>query len=643
MSLRCRIGKSVHLRLVSLRAHLAAPDAPAYALPALCVLLLAFAHGGYFPEAWGWGAMALGLCAVWAVMLRGSLEVSLWLAWLGIGVAAIFAWAALSLVWTADTTGGVQSVERDGLYLTLMLAAVTVVRTTSRVAIVAGVTTAIVIVSTYAVCTRLFPDRLGAFTDPQGPGRLYAPVGYWNGAAELAAIGLGVVLCAFVYVTSLRLRIALSATLPVLALAVFFTYSRGPILALAGGVVVVLALEPRRVSVLAWLIAQSVVPAALVAAAASLHRLSGADYGRASAAQGHRLAALLVAACAICALVGWAGSRLEARVRGNPRVRTWFLRAIPVAAVAALAVLAVVASPRGAVHRIERSFHSSGPAARSSARLASVSPDSRLALWSVAWDTARRHPLIGAGAGSFETEWLAHRTQATDTRFAHSVFLEAAAEGGLPGLALTAAVLLGPLVAAVRLRRRPGVCLAAGAYAVFAIHASFDWDWELPAVTAAGLWCAAALLADAGPLRAISGRALRAAVVAAALVAVAFAALGLAGNRDLARSRQAAQAGDYAAALRAARAAGRWQPWSYLPDQDQGAWYAASGDLPRAAAAYRRAVDTAPSAWSAWFGLAQVTTGREQAAALDHARRLNPESRQIAAFCTDSFASGCKS
>jgi O-antigen ligase len=612
-------------------------------LPALCVGLLAFAHGGYFPEAWGWAAMALGLCAVWGVLLRGSVEVSLWLAWLGIGVAAIFAWAALSLVWTADTTGGVQSVQRDGLYLTLMLAAMTVVRPRSRVAVIAGVTTAIVVVSTYAVCTRLFPDRLGAFTDPQGPGRLYVPVGYWNGAAELAAIGLGVVLCAFAYITSPRLRIALSATLPVLALAVFFTYSRGPLLALAGGVLAVLALERRRVSVLAWLVAQAIVPAALVAAAASMHRLSGAGYGRASAGQGHRLAALLVLACATSALVGWAVSRLETRVRGNRRVRTWCLRAIPVAAVAALAVLAVVASPRGAVHRIERSFHSSGPAARSSARLASVSPDSRLALWSVAWDTARRHPLIGAGAGSFETEWLAHRTRATDTRFAHSVFLEAAAEGGLPGLALTAAVLLGPLVAAFRLRRRAGVCLAAGAYVIFVIHASFDWDWELPAVTAAGLWCAVALLADAEPLRAISRPAVRAAVVAAALVAVALAAVGLAGNRDLARSGQAGQAGDYTTALRAARAAGRWQPWSYLPDQDQGAWYAASGRLPEAAAAYRRAVRTAPSAWSAWFGLAEVTTGREQAVALRRARRLNPESRQIAAFCTDSLANGCGS
>ena len=67
-----------------------------------------------------------------------------------------------------------------------------------------------------------------------------------------------------------------------------------------------------------------------------------------------------------------------------------------------------------------------------------------------------------------------------------------------------AAALLGPLVAALVLRRRRGVCLAACAYTVFVVHASFDWDWELPAVTVAGLWCGVALLAEPGSFRTVS-------------------------------------------------------------------------------------------------------------------------------------------
>ena len=284
---------------MTLRNRISAVDLPAFALSGLSVALIAFAHGGYFPEAWGWAGMALCLCCVCAVMLRGSFEVSLWLAWLAICIAAILAWAAISLWWTADVAGGVQSVQRDGLYLSLVLAAAAVAGRRSRVPLIAGTATAIVLVSTYAVATRLFPDRLGTFTDPQGPGRLYTPVGYWNGAAELSAIGLGIVMCACLYVTSQRLRMTLAATVPVLALAVFFTYSRGPLVALAAGFLVTVALEPRRASLLAWLIGLAIVPALLVAEAASLHWLSGAGYGRSAAGQGHRLAVLLVVACGL--------------------------------------------------------------------------------------------------------------------------------------------------------------------------------------------------------------------------------------------------------------------------------------------------------------------------------------------------------
>ncbi len=568
---------------------------------------------------------------------------SLWIAWLGAGIAAVLAWAAVSLWWTADVTNGVQSVERDGLYLALMLAAITVAERRSRVPIVAGVTTGIVLVSTYAVLTRLFPDRLGVFTDPQGPGRLFTPLGYWNGEAELSAIGLAVVACSCAYSRSATLRIVAAATVPTLSVAVFFTYSRGPILALIGGVIVLLILEQRRASVLAWILALSVVPALLIAEAVSLRGLSGARYGIRSAGEGHRFALLLMATTILSGAVGWGVSRLEARVRSDRRLRRTVLLGVPMAGVAAATIFVVVISPGAAIDRIRNSFDSAGPSAQSSARLASISPDARLALWSVAWDSLKDHPLTGAGAGSFEREWLKHRTQGTDTRFAHSVWMEAGAEGGLPGLSLMALVVLAPLGAAIRRRRQAGVCLAACAYTIFVIHASFDWDWELPAVTVTGLWFGVALMTDPGSFRRVSRGWLRYGVAGAAVVAIGFSALALAGNRDIAGSEKAAQAGDYATAFARARAAGRWQPWSYVPELEQGEWYEARGDLPLATAAYRRSSQEDPSAWYAWFALAQVTVGRERADALERARSLNPESRQIAAFCSDSPAFGCSS
>jgi hypothetical protein len=50
-------------------------------------------------------------------------------------------------------------------------------------------------------------------------------------------------------------------------------------------------------------------------------------------------------------------------------------------------------------------------------------------------------------------------------------------------------------VAAVRTPSAAGAA-AAGAYVAFLFHAGVDWDWEMPAVTVAGLACGVALMAE---------------------------------------------------------------------------------------------------------------------------------------------------
>jgi hypothetical protein len=66
------------------------------------------------------------------------------------------------------------------------------------------------------------------------------------------------------------------------------------------------------------------------------------------------------------------------------------------------------------------------------------------------------------------------------------------------GLALLVAAATALGAAAVRARRRTGPA-AAGAIALlaaFALHASIDWLWEMPAVTLIALLAAASLTAD---------------------------------------------------------------------------------------------------------------------------------------------------
>jgi hypothetical protein len=82
-------------------------------------------------------------------------------------------------------------------------------------------------------------------------------------------------------------------------------------------------------------------------------------------------------------------------------------------------------------------------------------------------------------------------------------------ELGLPGVLGFSLMVGGLVVAGGRaLRRNPLVAPGAGAAAtVWLLHASIDWDWQLPAVTLPALIAAGALVAAAEqPVRAAMER-----------------------------------------------------------------------------------------------------------------------------------------
>jgi O-antigen ligase len=103
----------------------------------------------------------------------------------------------------------------------------------------------------------------------------------------------------------------------------------------------------------------------------------------------------------------------------------------------------------------------------------------RASYWAGARDTALAHPLGGTGAGTYG---IVH-AQAPYAHDAHSLYLQALSELGVPGLLLLVAFVTFPLVVAVR----RGLAAPAAGLAVFALHGGVDWDWQLPAVTVAAL------------------------------------------------------------------------------------------------------------------------------------------------------------
>jgi hypothetical protein len=128
--------------------------------------------------------------------------------------------------------------------------------------------------------------------------------------------------------------------------------------------------------------------------------------------------------------------------------------------------------------------------------LVSVNPFSgqyRVQYWQVAWWDYRDHPVLGAGAGTFGDYWLHHRPVDVWVKTAHSLYIQALAELGPLGLAAILVAVLPPLLV-LRNRRDPLLAGAGGAYLAFVLHAGVDWDWELPAVMVAGVFCGAAVL-----------------------------------------------------------------------------------------------------------------------------------------------------
>ncbi|HET7043801.1 MAG TPA: O-antigen ligase family protein [Gaiellaceae bacterium] len=246
--------------------------------------------------------------------------------------------------------------------------------------------------------------------------------------------------------------------------------------------------------------------------------------------------------------------------------------------------------------------------------LAGLHGHQRSIYWDVAIADARAHPALGSGAGSYRQQWLLRRPEPLEARDAHSLYLEVLAELGPVGLVLLAGTLALPFV------RPPAPgrgSLALGAYAAWVVQAGIDWQWELPAVTLAGLLCGAAALGGASD-RVSLAPSERALGLAAAAAVFAFALVGLVGNSAVAAAQDALRRGDDASALASARRARTWAPWAAEP------WRLASAARGGDPAALRRAIARDPHEWRLWAALRDAATGPERRRAAAKAARLNP-------------------
>jgi hypothetical protein len=626
--------------LTSARERLAA----AFALGAVAVGALGAAHGGYFASSWGWAMVGSTAVLAWSVALREPTRPMRLEATFLTAFAAFAAWFALSAAWGNPA----QAIDESGralVYAVLLTLALIVVRAVTAGAFLAGVLAGITALSLYALATRLFPDRIGTF-DSVATYRLATPIGYWNALGLLCVIGLLVAL-ALVAASESAPRAALAAApAPVLAAALYFTFSRGSWLALAAGFVFGLALTPHRVRMTIAALALG-APAAVTVLLA-LHEVA-LTHQQATVAQaahdGHRYALVVLALVVVAAALGAGATIVLARRVFTARGEGAYAALLVLALIAAVvAVLVHYGGPASAVRRGWDSFSAPAPKTQVDLRkrLFSFSSNHRVDLWRAALHDFEAHKLVGGGGGSYEQYWLSHRTTALKVRDAHSLYLETLAELGIVGLIALLAALVCPLVAAVRARRHPLAGAATAAYVAFLVHAGVDWDWEITSVTLAGLLVGVALLAlarrDDDERKLARGP--RTALLVATLAIAAFGFVFLVGNMFLSRASAAAGSGHWATAAKDAKRASTWLPWSTDPQRQLGEAQLAQGDTKAAQASFHSAIDKDRTDWNLWLDLARASSGKAQASALAQATRLNPLSPEIKELKTEVGSSG---
>jgi hypothetical protein len=458
---------------------------------------LAFFSGGFFdqPRLWA-GLAAWALVAAAALIserpLPGSPPAVLAVG----GLAALTAWTGLSLVWAPLSSAAFDDLQRLLLYLGALLAAVALLRGGVARAVEPTLALGTLAVVGYGLSGRLLPGAIEQRESTSALGRLEQPLTYWNAMGALAAVGL--VLCARLAGDESRpawMRSAAAASAVPLGAGLYLSFSRGALVAAAAGLVLLPILTLRRSQLRAAALA---VGAAVSGALATgpfdgVRSLAGSDSAR--SVEGAVSLALL-AALAVAA--GLLQKRRSIAERSEPD-RVEALTLPRRAAVLGAAIAVLLAGGLVAV-AVRENRQGSRPAATGATaeRFGSLQSD-RPDYWRVALDAFVEHPIRGVGSGGFRAEWLRERPVAETALDAHSLELETAAELGIVGLfALGAAI--GGVAWATVVVRRLDPRLAAGptaGLAVWLVHATLDWDWEMPALTLvaivlAGMLCAAA-------------------------------------------------------------------------------------------------------------------------------------------------------
>jgi hypothetical protein len=509
--------------------------APAALGTALLLLILysAFSHGAVALAADARLQVAVaGVAAIaggawlWSGTLRFSAPR---LAYAGLGLLAAFAaWSGVSVLWSVAADQTWIELNRVLAYVIVLCLALVLGASHERAAplMAKGFLLVALVLTGYGLGQKLVPGlHITGVFDLNQTGllpRLQEPFGYWNALALFIAMGAPIALALAVdSLRSRRTRLLAAVALELMLLAVAFTYSRGGVLALVLALAVGVGLSGARLRSLMWLVTVALTTVAPLVFGLTNHSLSAAGVGLGSReAAGGVLAGVLVVSLLV--LVAGVGRlfALEQGVYVGPERARGIARLLITCAgvVLAAGVLAVAFSARGLDGTVSHAWKTftatQGTSVYEPNRLLSADSQNRWVWWKEAAGAFSDRPVAGWGAGSFPVVHLLYRRDTLSVNQPHSVPLQWLAETGAVGalLGILGWVLL--LAAGIRgVRRRPigperllaGAMLAGAA--AYAIHALYDWDWDIPGVTLPALVLLGVLVGSSSNRQSDPGRA----------------------------------------------------------------------------------------------------------------------------------------
>lgn len=638
-------------------------ESAALIIPLLLLFGLALAGGGFELSDRHVAGLATWLLVVAMLVLGGAGRIALgrtfyWATGL---IAALALFSALSSSWSGSIELSVIEADRVVVYLGFFVLALLLAQTEQgRQRFGEGIAFALIGIALIALASRLLPDLLSVNEDPEAGARLSYPLGYWNGDAVVFGIAAGLSLWLSRRAVSGIARWAAVGLLPAVLLALYFTYSRGGLLAtlVACGCLIVLSHDRL------WLLATLAIGAlgALPAVIAVQASNSLAENLRESTMteEGLLVLALLVAG-SLLALALAAGLRRLERRQGrltdraiaasrNPRV----LKGVALG-LAVLALAAALAVGGRAWHQ----FNSPDlqPPGSSGEHFTQLSGSGRGEFWRVAIDAFEEEPVLGHGAGTYRFSWHLLREDSVSNLDAHSLYLQAFAELGLVGgllvLALVGVLLWAGFAAwrAAEGRQRDLFAALLGSCLAFAICSAIDWFWQIAVIGAIFFLAAGVLVAGrcaqlarqraaGNGHEAPRGFGFTVAGLAVAWISMVALVGPLLVDREIDASNAAVVDGNLASAVSDAETARKIEPWATTPLKQLALLAEREGNYPAATDWLDQAIEREEDNWLLYYLRARVghEAGDEAAAQKDfnEARRLNPEEK-----CLEGGFEGC--